>query len=307
MLTSINQHAVIAKMVMAPAGVAALIYWISREQTLPIASNPALLLAGAALALLSMVPFALRLREVLKIVDFDLSTVDSVRVLTQSMFYYFFVPLSVGTEVSKFAKLGNLQPQYPKTRLASGIVLDHIVGLTVLIAVSLSLYLGIEPVVLELKSGVIILLAGCTALLAAGVVVYLLVKRKRGMQQLLALSVARKRQLATASLYSLIMHLVIAAAVLCGAQHWHIEISYLQVLFVLTGAFLFQMVPINVIGVSAIEIAGAGLYLAVGLTAAEALGLVSLLYCYRILIALLGGLWEFVDGWRTQQSKDTTA
>ena len=67
------------------------------------------------------------------------------------------------------------------------------------------------------------------------------------------------------------------------------------------------MVPINVIGVSAIEIAGAGLYLAVGLTVAEALGLVSLLYCYRILIALLGGLWEFIDGWRTQQSKDTPA
>ena len=115
--------------------------------------------------------------------------------------------------------------------------------------------------------------------------------------------VLHQKQLVLALACSLLMHLLIAAAVFCGALHWQIEISYLQVLFVLTGAFLFQMVPINLVGVGAIEIAGAGLYLAVGLTMSQAISLVSLLYCYRILIALVGGLWEFVDGWRAQQRK----
>ena len=306
MLAIVNQHAVLAKILLAPLGVAALLYWVSQEQTLPMDSNPLLLMAGAILALVSLLPFALRLREVLKVVDYDAPPVDSLRILTQSMFYYFFVPLSVGTEVSKFAKLGNLRPQYPKSKLASGIVLDHIVGLAVLIIISLSLYIGIEPIIVEIKQTTVALIAAGSVLLMTGAAVYVLKKRKHQLQQMLVLALVRKKQLALAIFYSLIMHAVIAAAVFAGALHWHIEISYLQVLFVMTGAFLFQMVPFNVIGVSAIEFAGAGLYLAVGLSVAEALSLVSLLYCYRVLIALVGGLWEFADGWRTQQRKGAT-
>ena len=303
MLTALNRHAITAKIIFAPLGAAALIYWASREQSFEIQTNPWLLVIGGLFALCSLIPFALRLRQVLKIIDFGLSSADSLRILTQSMFYYFFVPLSVGTEVSKFAKLQNIDPLYPKGMLASGIVLDHLVGLAVLIVMSLGLYFGIEPFVVQIKQHTALVTAICALLIVIGTLIYLSKSKKLVAEQILKHCVLHQKQLVLALACSLLMHLLIAAAVFCGALHWQIEISYLQVLFVLTGAFLFQMVPINLVGVGAIEIAGAGLYLAVGLTMSQAISLVSLLYCYRILIALVGGLWEFVDGWRAQQRK----
>ena len=303
MQVTVNQHIVVAKMLIAPLGVAALLYWVTQEQTFNQDLNLTYLVAGALLALTSVIPFACRLREVLKIIGFEISATNTLRVLTQSMFYYFFVPLSVGTEVSKFAKLANLRPRYSKRKLATGIVIDHIVGLAMLIVVSAGLYVAIDPIVVRIKLAALIVVACACVLLIGGAAFYLIKKRKTGIQQLLALMIAHKSHIAIAACYSLMMHLLIAAAVFVGATHWAIEISYLQILFVLTGAFLFQMVPLNIVGVGAIEIAGAGLYLAVGLTGPQALTLVSLLYCYRILIAMVGGLWEFISGWRDHHAK----
>ena len=303
MLANLNQHLITIKMVLAPLGVFALLYWASQEQSISFDANPLLLLVGSLLALTSMLPFALRFREVLKIVGFQVSVIDMTRILAQSMFYYFFVPLSVGTEVSKFAKLSNLDPQYPKTKLASAIALDHIVGLLVLLVISLGLYTALDPLVVRLNHiAFAVILIGCIVISVAAWF-YLARARRLKIRQVPAMMYAHKKSLIAASCYSLVMHSAIAAAVFAGASLWQFDISYLQILFVLTGAFLFQMVPINLIGVSAIEIAGAGLYLAIGLSVTEALSLVSLLYCYRILIALIGGLWEFIDGWRAQQRK----
>ena len=53
-----------------------------------------------------------------------------------------------------------------------------------------------------------------------------------------------------------------------------------------------------VAGVGAGDVAGTGLYLALGLSMPDALTLVSLLYCYRLAMAAVGGLWELLGGVR---------
>ena len=72
MQLDIQRQTVLAKILLAPIGVAALLYWISQKRPIPTSADATLLTMGALIALLSIVPFALRLREVLKVIDFDI-------------------------------------------------------------------------------------------------------------------------------------------------------------------------------------------------------------------------------------------
>jgi hypothetical protein len=105
----------------------------------------------------------------------------------------------------------------------------------------------------------------------------------------------RRRETCKALAYSALMHSLLAAAVWLGSRGWQIALDYPQLLFVQSSAGLFQALPLNVAGAGAGEVAGLGLYLLMGLSRADALLLVSLLYCYRIAMAVLGGLWELGD------------
>jgi hypothetical protein len=49
-----------------------------------------------------------------------------------------------------------------------------------------------------------------------------------------------------------------------------------------------------VLGAGTAELAGAGLYLALGLPGAAAVLMTSLFYSYRLIMALLGGLWDLL-------------
>ncbi len=292
-----RRQAVLLKIFLAPIGVLALLYWIGQKRPIPTDNDLALILVGGLVALLSVIPFGLRFREVLKIVDFKISAYVSAKVLTQSMFYYFFVPLSVGTEVSKFAKLKALNKHQTNSSIASAIVLDHVVGLLALMAASIVLYMLIQPISVRPDAGTVLLIigAGITALIV--LVWFFRSKSSIDVRNVFRKIASRKANILIALGYSLAMHTMIAAAVAIGSMYWEIDISYLEILFVLTGAFLFQMIPINFVGVGATEVAGVGLYVAAGLSLPEALTLVSLLYCYRLLIAITGGTWEFLDAW----------
>ena len=52
--------------------------------------------------------------------------------------------------------------------------------------------------------------------------------------------------------------------------------------------------PVSVLGVGGAELAGTGLYLALGLPAAAAVLLSSIFYSYRLVMALMGGPWDLL-------------
>ena len=78
-----RRQAVLLKIFLAPIGVLALLYWIGQKRPIPTDNDLALILVGGLVALLSVIPFGLRFREVLKIVDFKISAYVSAKVLTQ--------------------------------------------------------------------------------------------------------------------------------------------------------------------------------------------------------------------------------
>jgi len=81
-----------------------------------------------------------------------------------------------------------------------------------------------------------------------------------------------------------------------------LEIGFWHILFVLSAASVFQAVPANVAGIGPAEVAGTGLYLALGVSWPAAVLLVSLLFSYRLLVAVIGGTWELLALRRASRS-----
>ncbi len=272
-------------------GLPTLIVWASREQALgwDRGWNESLL-AGLVVSQCGLAIYALRFRVVMRIVGIELGWLETLRLIMLALFYQFFVPFSVGADLTKYIKL---KPHGEGAFLrAGGIVLDHLVGLTALLVIAFSLFAWRHPIEVEpgALGGVLL------AVLAGATLVAFAVRRRRAVDaaMLLRVIVSRRRSFIVAVLLSQLMHLVGAAAIFCGSHGWDLGVDYLDILFVMTAALVFQAVPVGVAGVGMAELAGTGLYLAVGLPMPAAILLVSLLYGYRLFAAVAGGLWDLL-------------
>jgi len=248
------------------------------------AVNPHLF-AGFLVACLSMALYAERFRRVVAVSGLAVGRRDACRITLAAIFYQCLVPLAAGADLARFLKLRALAPASRPLAVACGIVLDHLVGLTVLLAMALVLWLARDPAALGFDPR----WAALAALVGLGVVAVLATHRRADGAVSLP---GRRRDLAFAAGLSCVMQALLAAALWLGSRGWQIDLDYLDILLVLTSALVVQAVPISVAGVGAGEVAGAGLYMALGLSAPAALLMVSLLVGYRLLLAVAGGLWE---------------
>ena len=286
----------IAKAVGVLAGLVTLASWLGRERAGALLGWP--LFAGLALSWLSMLAYALRFRAVMATAGFAIGFVQALRLLTLSVFVHFFVPMSVGSEMTKFLRLRALSPGRGSLAQASALVLDHAVGFVVLLAMTLALLAWRDPLGLgrAWPLGVACVLGALTLL--AGHLARASVRFGAAIAAASAQVLAHKPQLTMGLVGSAAMHLLLATAVLVGARDTGIAIAWPELLLVLVGAGMLQMLPLNVAGVGAGDVAGTGLYLALGLSLPDALTLVSLLYCYRLAMAAVGGLWELAGSVR---------
>ncbi len=264
-------------------------------QARPVALSSAwhwLLIPGALLSVLSLLAYAARFRRVMHMLELEFSRLDALRTVSFAVFCQFFVPLGAGADLGKYLKLRGLAPQRRALVSAAGIVLEHLLGLTALVTIASVLFALLRPFAIEMDLALLALCVVIIVVLAA--TVWLRRKRPVGLdaRQLLTRLVAHKRDAFMTLVWSMLMHALLAGAVYIGSLGWGIAITYWQILFVLAAAAVCQAVPANLVGVGAAEVAGAGFYVALGLSLADALLLVSLLYCYRLLVAVLGGLWE---------------
>ncbi len=282
------------KLVLMPLGIGCLLYWALQEESLrQRASWGWELSAGAALSLVAMLPLALRFKYALKVAGFRLQAVQSLRINALSAFYHFFVPLSIGAELTKFVQLKLTHPERGALGLTAAILLDHVLGFAALLAILIGLLAGDSPLHSRFDvrwlAVAIIVLNGLLLTLAWQF-------RDRlgaSVQDLLQRLATHRRHAVAAVAWSVAMQLLLAAALVLPAWDWGLDIDYRELLFVLAASSLLAAIPLNVAGIGAAEVAGTGLYMALGLTSKEAVLLVSLLYCYRLLFALLGGLWDF--------------
>ncbi len=276
----------LAKAAVMAAGICALGRWALDERAVSLWDWA--LLQGFLVTLASMLCFAQRFRTVMGIGGIRLQLVDALRITTLSVFWHFFVPLSVGAELTRFTRIRAHAPGRSALEIGAILVLDHAIGAVVLFTLASLLLVTLNP--FGRWSFGIPLAMVMLGMLAGGV---LRISGRWPSQQIRLLWTERRAVLAAAG-WSAAMHLLLAAAVWIGSRHWHLPIDYPRMALVMTGSGLFHMVPINVAGAGASDVAGLGFYLTLGLSRAEALLLVSLLYSYRLATGLLGGWWELL-------------
>ncbi|MEQ8497168.1 MAG: lysylphosphatidylglycerol synthase domain-containing protein, partial [Gammaproteobacteria bacterium] len=195
-----------------------------------------------------------------------------------------------GGDLTKFVKLR--ARDHAAHTVAGAIVLDHALGATSLIVLAAASWwqLAIPGVPLVSLLGGSLVLAALLA--AAGLLLAARWRPTRDLRTLLARARRRWPLLAGALVLSLIMHVTLAAAVWVASRDWGFALDFTRVLAVFSVSALLQAVPVSVLGAGAAELAGTGLYLALGLPGAAALLMTSLFYSYRLIMALLGGLWD---------------
>lgn len=282
------------KLVLLPLGIGCLLYWAMQEESLRQQARLGWeLSAGAGLSLLAMGPLALRFRHALKVAGFALRTMQSLRINALSAFYHFFVPLSIGAELTKFVQLKMTHPERGALRLTAAIVLDHVLGFAALLAILIGLFTGDSPLAGPIDvRWVAVALVAINGLLLA-IAWHFRASLGATLRDPLQRLATHRLDAIAAVGWSIAMHVLMAAALVLPVQAWGIDVDYREILFVLAASSLFSALPLNLAGIGAAEVAGTGLYLALGLATREAVLLVSLQFCYRLLFAVIGGVWDF--------------
>lgn len=270
-------------------GAGVLCHWAAEERALQILRRWDALALGAGLSILSFACYAARFRATMRTIGLDLGFRQAFRLSARALFHHFFVPLSVGNDLSRFLLCRAAGPALPGPAIAGGIVFDHALGtlaLGLLAAASMGVFAHV-PWLLWLTPATLASLALALAVDASWRVDA--AARRRRWYARLAL---HRAAIAEALLYSLLMYVLLAAAVHLGAQAGSIAVDYHQILAVLVCGALLQVIPLNAGGLHLGDLAATGLYPALGVPLNHAILLVSLAYSCRLAVALLGGVLD---------------
>jgi uncharacterized membrane protein YbhN (UPF0104 family) len=285
----LRHRLIVAQLIGAPVGLVVLGWLLVTELPLERLQDHWVGLAGSVmLGLVGLELFGLRLWLMARLFYLDAPVHSIWRIHVVTMFYYFFLPAAVGYDLVRAAKLGAASSDSSGWRLAGLASMERIaggLGLAVLLLIGLPFtdlaqdselaWMNPDPVVWWSLVG------GLLALLGA---VYLLARRR----------FPTLRLLYPATLVSALAYTVMAAGIWSAAAAWGVEIEPTEVLVALAGTLLFQLIPVNLMGVSFGEVAAVAIYMAYGLARPDAVLLTTVAYLQRLSAALLGGGLEGV-------------
>lgn len=250
-------------------------------------------LLGFFISQIALLLYSLRFRLVMKSTGITLKIIDALRINTLAVFYHFFTPLSMGADLTKFFKLKRNHDS--ASHRITSIIFDHVVGICSLVVLSTFLFILREPDLGELSlRGNISLLWAAVCVLIITVVVFL--KDVKNICKEMLLNIKGNWSLVfVAFCFSIVMHATLAAGVFVGSYGIGVTIPYVDILFVLSLSMILQSVPVSILGVGATEVASTAIYTAIGLPLTTALLLVALLYTYRLITSVAGGIWQLVE------------
>jgi uncharacterized membrane protein YbhN (UPF0104 family) len=285
----LRHRLIVAQLIGAPVGLVVLGWLLVTELPLQrVQDNWAGLMGAVLLGLLGLELFGVRLWLMARLFALDAPVRAIWRVHVVTMFYYFFLPSGVGYDLVRAAKLGAASSQASGWRLAGLASMERVaggLGLAVLLLIGLPFADFAQDSDLEwLNPGPWVwwgLLGGLAAL--AGLV-YLLARKRYPTLRLLY----------PATLVSAAAYGVLAAGIWTAAEAWGVAIEPTEVLVALAGTLLFQLIPVNLVGVSFGEVAAVAIYMAYGLSRPDAVLLTTVAYLQRLAAALVGGGLEGV-------------
>ena len=269
-------------------GVFALIYSLSTNSAVDIAPNWGLwLVAGFLVSQISFYIYSWRFRKVAGLMKIKLSAVDSLRLNMQGLFYHFFLPFSAAADFAKFFKLKTHQTS--KQERLKTIILDHSVGLFSLVFIS-GFLLSFKEHTFEYPQINYFILVGICLTMLAIILVY-----KKYFVNAKEFATVNTREIVTIFASSIAMQTLLSLSVKLASLNLGVEISYLDILFVMSLSMIFHAVPVHLLGVGLAEIMGSALYITIGLSPIEAIQMVSILYFFRLTTAIMGGAWELLN------------
>ncbi len=144
--------ALVLKLVLVTGGLLLLLHWAL--QRLPD-DRPALdlwsLLGAILLNQLALYAAAWRLQATLAAFGVSIRRGQAMRIHLQSLFYFFFVPMSVGLEIARFLKVRDIDPTVSAKRLLFALLFDRVLGLAgVLLVVGMLLPLVLPALLPQL-------------------------------------------------------------------------------------------------------------------------------------------------------------
>jgi uncharacterized membrane protein YbhN (UPF0104 family) len=281
------------KIALVIGGLLVLLHWAL--QRLPNDTGtlaPWSLLGAILLNQLALFAAAWRLQATLAAFGVRIGRRQAVRIHLQSLFYFFFVPMSVGLEIARFIKIRAIDPRVSAKRLLFALLLDRLLGLVAAVAMVTALLPLVMPEVLsQLWHPAWIAVVMLASLVVAGTLWLHAPSRRRLLDVLAAISevgglLPRLIGLSLAAL------LLVCASVYLIAVGARLDIEPMVLTFALSASLLGMLLPVSMLGATLGEAAGAGLFAILGLNAAAALVLVSAAYGGRLLGALQGGIIE---------------
>jgi len=261
-----------------------------------------LLLLGVLVSQFSVFLCALRLNCMIAAWGRTMPLLPVYRIHLKSLFYFVFVPFSIGADVAKLAMLTGVLER-KKMQAAWIVVSDRLVGFISFLSLSFLGFIPTSKVLVRsagIERGYLLVVVG---IILFAVLLFLVPGRRRlGLDsKVKAFQETLHRSLPwtlKALALSILMQLGMCTAVYCAALSFSIQISWVHTVFVISSSMLFQLIPVSVVGLGATELAAVGLFMAVGAGRMDAVLLVSTAYSYKLLSALLGGLLEYWEIWR---------
>jgi len=259
--------------------------------------DPWTLVGAVLMNQLALYAAACRLQATLAAFGVRIGRGQAMRIHLQSLFYFFFMPMSVGLEIARFIKVREIDRTVSTRRLLFALLLDRVLGLAAAILLVTALLPVVMPDVLRQVS-----YPGWLALITAGTVIiggvfWLYAPLRQRLSDAVAAIAEVARSLPLLIGLALAALLLVCASVYLIAFGERIEIGPVALSFALSASLLGMSLPVSLLGATLGEAAGAGLFAVLGLNAASALLLVSVAYGGRLLGALQGGFIElWIDG-----------
>lgn len=274
-------------------GLGALLYYFSTQEQFR-AMHPRWGLLGLAVLVyqISFFLMTFRICFLLKGAGHHVPWRASWRIYAQSIFYYFFLPLGVGSDIARFMKLQAQCAHIPKSHLASNILLDRGLGLGAALCWTLLLFPFVNP---NLPISLPTILIGIAFAFVIFVGLYKVFQHHPLVMKLRALLPHDAKGvicLVSAASVALLVHFLMACSTFLAAQAVDLNVQFTSIIFGCSAAMIFMVLPISFGGVSPVEAAAVGIFLALGYDTGTASMLAFWGYAFRLFAALQGGVWE---------------
>ena len=290
----------IAQGVLVPFGLIALL-WVAagRSDSIHPKGHIGLLIAALVLTQLSLTLLAIRFHVSLWTLSIHIPARRSALIALQSLFYFFFIPMSAGTELSRWLKVKSAAPQATHFAVMTAIVLDRATAVIACLAISLVSLSSVElhgVQVTDVSKWPVHPVVVSIVFLGVSLPSFFFAQRFGWITRIKsALHEAKSRLwrgLTTATAISITIQLFAALELWLLAQWLGINIGFAPIALGVTGGALASVVPISLAGAGSAELGAGLLFAAVGATAEEAVVLTTLLYFTKLLGALQGGVLE---------------